>query len=49
MAKKQEKKVEMTRAQKTEATKGIIKELKKRGADEFSTIRIKDIDFEIKE
>ncbi len=29
--------------------KGIIKELKKRGADEFSTIRIKDIDFEIKE
>ena len=27
MAKKQEKKVEMTRAQKTEATKGIIKEL----------------------
>ena len=29
--------------------KGIIKELKKRGADEYSTIRIKDIDFEIKE
>ena len=29
--------------------KGIIKELKKRGADENSTIRIKDIDFEIKE
>ena len=27
MAKKQEKKVEMTRAQKTEATKGIVKEL----------------------
>lgn len=29
--------------------KGIIKELKKLGADENSTIRIKDIDFEIKE
>lgn len=29
--------------------KGIIKELKKMGADENSTIRIKDIDFEIKE
>ena len=29
--------------------KGIIKALKKQGADENSTIRIKDIDFEIKE
>ncbi len=29
--------------------KGIIKELKKMGADENSVIRIKDIDFEIKE
>lgn len=29
--------------------KGIIKELKKMGADENSTIRIKDIDFELKE
>ena len=35
--------------QKVLKDKGIIKELKKRGADEFSTIRIKDIDFEIKE
>jgi hypothetical protein len=29
--------------------KGIIKELKKMGADENSVIRIKDIEFEIKE
>ena len=35
--------------QKVLKDKGIIKELKKQGADEFSTIRIKDIDFEIKE
>lgn len=35
--------------QKVLKEKGIIKELKKRGADEFSTIRIKNIDFEIKE
>ena len=35
--------------QKVLKEKGIIKELKKRGADENSTIRIKDIDFEIKE
>ena len=35
--------------QKVLKDKGIIKELKKRGADENSTIRIKDIDFEIKE
>jgi len=35
--------------QKVLKDKGIIKELKKRGADETSTIRIKDIDFEIKE
>ena len=35
--------------QKVLKDKGIIKELKKRGADEFSTIRIKDIEFEIKE
>lgn len=35
--------------QKVLKDKGIIKELKKQGADENSTIRIKDIDFEIKE
>ncbi len=35
--------------QKTLKDKGIIKELKKMGADENSTIRIKDIEFEIKE
>ena len=35
--------------QKVLKEKGIIKELKKRGADENSTIRIKDIEFEIKE
>lgn len=35
--------------QKVLKDKGIIKELKKRGADENSTIRIKHIDFEIKE
>ena len=35
--------------QKVLKDKGIIKELKKRGADEFSTIKIKNIDFEIKE
>ncbi len=35
--------------QKVLKDKGIIKELKRRGADEFSTIRIKNIDFEIKE
>ena len=35
--------------QKVLKDKGIIKELKKQGADEFSTIRIKDIEFEIKE
>lgn len=35
--------------QKVLKDKGIIKELKKMGADENSTIRIKDIDFEIKE
>lgn len=35
--------------QKVLKDKGIIKELKKRGADENSTIRIKNIDFEIKE
>ena len=35
--------------QKVLKDKGIIKELKKRGADKNSTIRIKDIDFEIKE
>ncbi len=35
--------------QKVLKDKGIIKELKKRGADENSTIRIKNIDFELKE
>ena len=35
--------------QKVLKDKGIIKELKRLGADENSTIRIKDIDFEIKE
>jgi GTP-binding protein len=35
--------------QKVLKDKGIIKELKKRGADENSTIRIKDFEFEIKE
>ena len=35
--------------QKVLKDKGIIKELKRRGADENSTIRIKDIDFELKE
>ena len=35
--------------QKVLKDKGIIKELKKRGADENSTIRIKDIDFELRE
>lgn len=35
--------------QKVLKDKGIIKELKKQGADENSTIRIKHIDFEIKE
>lgn len=35
--------------QKALKDKGIIKELKKMGADETSTIRIKDIEFEIKE
>ncbi len=35
--------------QKVLKDKGIIKELKKQGADETSTIRIKDIEFEIKE
>ena len=35
--------------QKVLKDKGIIKELKKMGADETSTIRIKDIEFEIKE
>ncbi len=35
--------------QKALKDKGIIKELKKMGADENSTIRIKDIEFEIKE
>ncbi len=35
--------------QKVLKDKGIIKELKKRGADETSTIRIKDFEFEIKE
>ena len=35
--------------QKVLKDKGIIKELKKHGADETSTIRIKDIEFEIKE
>lgn len=35
--------------QKVLKDKGIIKELKKMGADENSTIRIKDIDFELKE
>ena len=35
--------------QKVLKDKGIIKELKKRGADETSIIRIKDIEFEIKE
>ena len=35
--------------QKVLKDKGIIKELKKRGADENSTIIIKDIEFEIKE
>ncbi len=35
--------------QKVLKDKGIIKELKKMGADENSTIRIKDIDFEMKE
>lgn len=35
--------------QKVLKDKGIIKELKKAGADENSTIRIKGIDFEIKE
>ena len=35
--------------QKVLKDKGIIKELKKQGANEFSTIRIKDIEFEIKE
>ena len=35
--------------QKVLKDKGIIKELKKQGANENSTIRIKDIDFEIKE
>ena len=32
-----------------QGTKSFIKELKKRGADETSIIRIKDIEFEIKE
>ena len=35
--------------QKVLREKGIIKELKKRGADEFSTIIIKDIEFEMKD
>ena len=35
--------------QKVLKDKGIIKELKKMGADENSTIRIKDIDFELKD
>ena len=35
--------------QKVLKDKGIIKQLKKMGADETSTIRIKDIEFEIKE
>ena len=35
--------------QKVLKDKGIIKELKKQGANETSTIRIKDIEFEIKE
>ena len=35
--------------QKVLREKGIIKELKKKGADETSTIRIKDFEFEIKE
>jgi len=35
--------------QKVLKDKGIIKELKKQGADENSTIRIKDFEFEIKE
>ncbi len=35
--------------QKVLKDKGIIKELKKMGADETSTIRIKDFEFEIKE
>lgn len=35
--------------QKVLKDKGIIKELKKRGADENSVIRIKDIDFELKD
>jgi GTP-binding protein len=35
--------------QKVLKDKGIIKELKKMGADENSTIRIKDIDFEMKD
>ena len=35
--------------QKVLKDKGIIKELKKQGANENSTIRIKDFEFEIKE
>lgn len=35
--------------QKVLKDKGIIKELKNAGADEFSTIKIKDIDFELKD